>query len=74
VVVFEDAETGEVVEFNTSDPRARSAFSVVAEDRIAELRRLFRRCGLDTIEAQTDRPYLRALMQFFENRYRRLHP
>jgi len=74
VVVFEDAETGEVIEFNTSDPRARSAFSVVAEDRILELRRLFRRCGLDTIEAQTDRPYLRALMQFFENRYRRLHP
>jgi len=34
VVVFEDAETGEVIEFNTSDPRARSAFSVVAEDRI----------------------------------------
>jgi uncharacterized protein (DUF58 family) len=73
-ITFEDAETGEVVEFNTGDPKAREAFAAVAEERLTKLRRTFRRAGLDTIEAQTDQPYLRGLMQFFENRYRRLHP
>ena len=73
-IAFEDAETGEVVEFNTGDPKARAKFAEVAEDRLARLRRTFRRSGLDTIEAQTDQPYLRSLMQFFENRLRRLRP
>jgi uncharacterized protein (DUF58 family) len=73
-VAFEDSETGDVLEFNTSDPKARAAFEKLADERIGQLRRLFRRTGLDTIEAETDRPYLRTLMQFFETRYRRLHP
>ncbi len=73
-IAFEDAETGEVVEFNTGDPKARAKFAEVAEERLNKLRRTFRRSGLDTIEAQTDQPYLRSLMQFFENRLRRLHP
>jgi uncharacterized protein (DUF58 family) len=73
-IAFEDAETGQVVEFNTGSAKDREAFARVAEERLANLRRLFRRSGLDTIEAQTDQPYLRALMQFFANRYRRLHP
>lgn len=73
-VAFEDSETGEVLEFNTSEPKAREAFEKLADERIGQLRRLFRRSGLDSIEAETDRPYLRTLMQFFETRYRRLHP
>jgi uncharacterized protein (DUF58 family) len=73
-ITFEDAETGEVIEFNSGDPKARAAFAQIAEDRLAKLRRTFRRSGLDSIEAQTDTPYLRALMQFFDSRYRRLHP
>ena len=73
-ISFEDAETGEVVEINTGDPKARAAFAVAGEERIGKLRRLFRKSGLDTIEVHTDQPYLKALMQFFENRTRRLHP
>jgi uncharacterized protein (DUF58 family) len=73
-IAFEDAETGQVVEFNTGNAKDRAAFAKIAEDRLAKLHRLFRRAGLDTIEAQTDQPYLRALMQFFENRIRRLRP
>jgi uncharacterized protein (DUF58 family) len=73
-VAFEDAETGEVLDFNTGNPKAREAFAVAAEQRVLALRRLLRRSGLDTIEAQTDQPYLRTLMHFFENRSRRLHP
>ncbi len=73
-IAFEDAETGQVVEFNTGSAKDRAAYAQAAEARIEGLRRLFRRSGIDTIEAQTDQPYLRALMQFFENRFRRLHP
>jgi uncharacterized protein (DUF58 family) len=73
-ITFEDAETGEVVEMNTADPAARSAFEQAARERVKRLRRLLRQSGLDSIEVQTDRPYLHALMSFFENRYRRLNP
>jgi len=71
-ITFEDAETGQVVEINTSSAKARKAFAAAAEERIGRLRHLFRRSGLDSIEAQTDQPYLRNMMQFFENRIRRL--
>ncbi len=73
-IAFEDAETGQVVEFNTGNAKDRAEFARLAEERIEKLRKLFRRSGLDSIEAQTDVPYLRTLMQFFENRIRRLHP
>ena len=73
-IAFEDSESGEVLEVNTSDPKAQEAFATVATHRVARLRRMFRMSGLDTIDVQTDEPYLRALMQFFASRYRRLHP
>ena len=63
-----------MLEVNTSDPKAQEAFATVATHRVARLRRMFRMSGLDTIDVQTDEPYLRALMQFFASRYRRLHP
>ena len=73
-IAFEDAETGEVMEINTGDRRTRESFARAAEERIEGLHRMFRRSGLDSIEAQTDQPYLRALMKFFETRFRRQHP
>ncbi|MDB6152220.1 MAG: hypothetical protein JWL90_673 [Chthoniobacteraceae bacterium] len=73
-IAFEDAETGEVMEIDTGNPAVRASFLKGAEERIERLRRYFRKTGLDCIEVQTDRPYLKAFMQFFQNRYRRLHP
>ncbi|HWB06985.1 MAG TPA: DUF58 domain-containing protein [Verrucomicrobiales bacterium] len=73
-ITFEDAETGQVMELNTASAKARGAFEVAAQERLDRLRQLFRRSGLDSIEAQTDQPYLRSMMQFFENRIRRLSP
>jgi uncharacterized protein (DUF58 family) len=72
-ITFEDAETGEVVEINTGNPKARAAFAEAASERVNAMRRLFRSTGLDSIEVETDQPYLRSMMQFFETRYRRLH-
>jgi uncharacterized protein (DUF58 family) len=73
-ITFEDAETGEVVELNTADAGARDAFAQAAEKRVSTLRKLLRKCGLDIIEVQTDKPYLRSLMSFFATRFRRLNP
>lgn len=73
-IVFEDAETGEVLELNTGSAEARKLFAATGEKRVTDLRRQLRRAGLDTIELQTDQPYLKALTKFFETRYHRLHP
>jgi uncharacterized protein (DUF58 family) len=73
-IAFEDAETGEVVEINTNDPESREIFKKGAESRITGLRRMLRQAGLDTIEVETDQPYLKALTKFFQTRYHRLHP
>ncbi len=73
-IAFEDAETGEVLEIDTADAAARQLYAGNAEQRLTDLRRTFRRAGLDSIEVQTDQPYFRALTQFFKTRYHRLNP
>lgn len=71
-IAFEDAETGEIVRFNSGRKKARAAYAAAAEARLEDLRRLFQRAGLDAIEATTDQPYRRNLLRFFETRLRRL--
>jgi uncharacterized protein (DUF58 family) len=73
-IVFEDAETGEILEINTADPEAQKIFREGAEKRTSSLRQLLRRCGVDSIEVETDQPYLKALIKFFDTRFHRLHP
>jgi len=67
-LVCEDAETGELAEFHTSDPAFRHAFEVDRLARSAELRETFRRAGVDAVSCETGRPYQRALLQFFDRR------
>ena len=73
-VIFEDSETGEVLEINSADPAARALFAENARRRQEVVQQTLRRSGLDKIEVETDRPYLRALTKFFHTRYHRLHP
>ena len=70
-LVLKDAETGEVVEVNTSDPRKRSAFAERQARAQQELARLFRSAGIDAIRLRTDRPYGAELGRFFETREKR---
>ncbi|MDB6108912.1 MAG: hypothetical protein JWR69_662 [Pedosphaera sp.] len=73
-LVLKDAETGEVVEVNTGDPRKREAFAQRQQKAQAELRRVFRAANIDAIQLRTDQPYASALGRFFETREkRRLH-
>jgi len=70
-LVLNDAETGEVVEVNTGDPRKRAAFAQRQTRAQAETARLFRSAGIDAIQLRTDRPYGVELSRFFETRERR---
>src|SRR5438270_5820733 len=70
-LVLQDAETGEIVEVNTGDPRKRAAFAERQQRAQAGLGRLFRSAGIDAIQLRTDQPYAAALGRFFETRERR---
>ena len=68
---LEDAETGERLTVNVSDPAFREAFSRDVTDTRTVLEREFRKTGIDAIEISTDRPYADRLMRFFRQRAKR---
>lgn len=70
-VVIEDAETGEVYEIDTSDPRKRESFARRRVHNQEELERMLRTVGVDAIKVSTDKPYAGALEAFFKNREKR---
>lgn len=70
-LLLQDAETGEVVEVNTSDRRRLAAFGARAMKTQDELDRLFRTSNVDAIRVRTDQSYERALADFFDTREKR---
>ena len=70
-IVLRAAETGEMVEVNTSDKKVRERFAKEAAQAQRERRRALERTGLDVIEVETGQPYQLALKSFFERRIRR---
>jgi uncharacterized protein (DUF58 family) len=70
-LVLDDAETGEVIEVNTSDPARRKLFAERRVQSQVELARVFRSVGIDSIQLRTDKPYGTELARFFETRERR---
>jgi len=70
-LIFEDAESGEVVEINTGSDATRNAFSLRQWRSQEELAKMFRSAGVDAIQLRTDQPYGAALGRFFETREKR---
>jgi uncharacterized protein (DUF58 family) len=70
-LIFQDAETHEVVEVNTGDARKRAAFAERQAKAQEDLARLFRKAGIDAIQLRTDEPYSTILGKFFETREKR---
>jgi uncharacterized protein (DUF58 family) len=70
-LVFQDAETGEIVEVNTGDARKRKAFAERQAREQEQMLRLFRKAGIDAIQLRTDQEYGAALGKFFEGREKR---
>jgi uncharacterized protein (DUF58 family) len=71
LVQFEDLETGEVIEIDTSGP-ARADYIQRVKARALERDNALRRLKLDVVEIQTDQPYVDALVTYFKARVRRM--
>ncbi len=71
LVDIEDAETGELVTVDSSDPALRRTFRRVKQEEIAERTRLFRQLGIDRIPVTTAEDFSSGLHRFFQKRARR---
>ena len=71
LVELEDAETGELIEIDTSSTAVRKRYEGLGANRAGMLQELFRSMDIDQIEILTGRDYLRDLVAFFRRRERR---
>jgi uncharacterized protein (DUF58 family) len=71
IMTFEDVESGEVIELDTSSAAADDFRREVAAQRQARDAAL-RRVNVDLVEVRTDEPYVDALVAFFRARARRM--
>ena len=71
LLALEDAETGEIVELDTAKASVRKLFKDMAAERSRRLVSDFRAEGIDTLQLETDAPYMPALQRFFKTRERR---
>jgi uncharacterized protein (DUF58 family) len=69
---LEDAETGEMVLIDTGSARVRGDYERYNRKNMQELSMLFRSMGVDQIEVQTDKDYVKNIIRFFSSRERRL--
>jgi hypothetical protein len=69
-VALEDAETGEIIELNTARAAVRKQFRERSLERALRLKSDMRAEGVDTLQLQTDLPYIPALQRFFKSRGR----
>jgi len=70
-LTLEDAETGQQVELNTSDPATRRAWSELAVEFNRKLHRTLGTAGIDSLDLSTDRSFITPLLSFFGARKRR---
>jgi len=68
LVELEDAESGERLLLDTSDPTFRRAFARKGAADQERLDRAFRRSKVDVIDLRPDEPYVKPLMRFFKER------
>jgi len=71
ILALEDAETGEVLELDTSNPQVRGRFALLAKQRMESIRRTLTSEAVDTLELTTGESYVPPLMHFFKTRERR---
>jgi uncharacterized protein (DUF58 family) len=68
LVTVEDAETGEMLELDSTAKSVRERFARVNAERLAELDRALIRTGVDTLRLPTTEPFAPVLQRFFEIR------
>jgi uncharacterized protein (DUF58 family) len=70
IIVVEDAETGELLSVDTSDPEFRRRFHEVAEAREADLHTAAKGAGIPLYDVSTEDDLVRALVRIVESRQR----
>jgi uncharacterized protein (DUF58 family) len=73
VVILQDAESGEVMQIDTSRRRTRELFATMTQKSRDVLLRMFNAEAIDSLMLTTDQPYLGSLISFFRRREAR-HP
>ncbi|MGL1932133.1 MAG: DUF58 domain-containing protein [Desulfotalea sp.] len=68
---FEDAETGQQVELDSSDKNIRKEFAELSSKRLKITHKVIRSCGVDILDLLTDEAYLPKLLAFFGIRKKR---
>lgn len=68
LLTIEDAETGELLELDSSRGAVRQQFAATNAERLAELDRALRHAGVDTLRLSTAEPFAFNLQRFFELR------
>jgi uncharacterized protein (DUF58 family) len=71
LVMVEDVETGEILEFDTAGPEADEYAAINTQMR-AYRDSFLRRHEIDFVNVWTNRPYVDALVEFFQTRARRM--
>src|SRR6266568_4204011 len=68
LLTIEDAETGELLELDSTRAAVRKKFAETNVERLAELDRAFQRAGVDTLRFSTAESFAQTLQHFFETR------
>ena len=71
LITMRDAESGEQMLVDTSNPKFRLRFNQIAALREAELRQTLSRAGVDTLELSTDDDLVQSVLRFTDMRKRR---
>lgn len=72
LLTVQDAETGEQIFVDTSDPAFRERYEALADEAEAALRAALGAAGVDTLELATDDDLMTALLRFIALRRQRL--
>jgi len=68
LLTIEDAETGELLELDSSRSGLREKFALINADRLAEMDRALNRAAVDTLRFSTAESFAQTLQSFFERR------
>lgn len=68
IVTLEDAESGELVEVDTSNRRFRDLYAKRNTERLDRFAAGLKRMGIDHLRLPTDQPYIKELRRFFKRR------
>jgi uncharacterized protein (DUF58 family) len=72
-IYFEDAESGQTLWLDTTDPEFRQHFKSQRMEELMQLERTLKQNNVDFINLDTSQSYTEPLIKFFKMREKRIH-